>query len=95
MTSNGDFVRAEKRAAVGTEILDVIRDRWSPYAFEPKSVAPEVINQCLVAASWAASSYNEQPWYFLVAYRDDATEFDRMLACLLDANQAWAKFASV
>ena len=47
------------------------------------------------AARWAASSYNEQPWYYLVAAKADPLEFDRLLSCLLEANQAWAKAAPV
>ncbi|MCZ6653701.1 MAG: nitroreductase family protein, partial [Planctomycetota bacterium] len=47
------------------------------------------------AARWAASSYNEQPWNFLVATREDPEEFARLLSCLVEANQAWAKAAPV
>lgn len=87
------YVPEAKKAQASTEILDVIRDRWSPYAFDGQSVPAASIEKCLVAASWSASSYNEQPWYFLIAHREDSAEFDRMLGCLLDANQGWAKFA--
>lgn len=94
MATNNIYVPESKQAQASTEILAVIRDRWSPYAFDGQTVPAALIEQCLVAASWAASSYNEQPWYFLVAYREEAAEFGRMLGCLLDANQGWAKFAS-
>jgi nitroreductase len=83
-----------RQAQVSAEILSVIRDRWSPYAFADRPVPHNILNQCFLAASWAASSYNEQPWYFLVAQRTQAAEFDRMLGCLLEANQVWARFAS-
>jgi nitroreductase len=89
------FVPKEKVAQVSTDILPVIRDRWSPYAFSSEVVAEAKIEKCLVAASWAASSYNEQPWYFLVAYREQTEQFERMLSCLLEANQSWARPASV
>lgn len=92
---NQVYVPEAKKAQTTTEMLPVIRDRWSPYAFDGQPVPATLIEQSLVAASWAASSYNEQPWYFLVAPREDTVEFDRMLGCLLDANQAWAKFSSV
>ena len=47
------------------------------------------------AARWAPSSYNEQPWSYLVATREDPEEFARLLSCLVEANQAWAKAAPV
>ena len=47
------------------------------------------------AARWAASSYNEQPWNYLVATRENPLEFGRLLSCLVEANQAWAKAAPV
>ena len=47
------------------------------------------------AARWAASSYNEQPWTYIVATKDNSNEFDQLLSCLVEANQAWAKAAPV
>ena len=47
------------------------------------------------AARWAASSYNEQPWSYLVATKDNPEDFARLLSCLVEANQAWAKAAPV
>jgi nitroreductase len=47
------------------------------------------------AARLAPSSYNEQPWTYLVATRDNSEEFARALSCLVEANQAWAKAAPV
>ena len=93
MTLKDIYVPEAKKVQATTEVLPVIRDRWSPYAFDGQSVPAALLEQCLIAASWAASSYNEQPWYFLVAHCDEQFEFGRMLGCLLDANQGWAKFA--
>lgn len=45
------------------------------------------------AARWAASSYNEQPWSYLIATKDSPEEFERLLSCLVEGNQAWAKTA--
>jgi nitroreductase len=63
--------------------------------YDPRPVEKEKLLACLEALRWAASSYNEQPWSLLVATRDDAAEFARMLACLGEPNQAWAKNAGV
>src|SRR5947208_2042934 len=76
-------------------ILPVITERWSPYAFDPRPVEREKLLSCLEAARWAPSSYNEQPWTFILAERTDQAEFGRILECLVEANQAWAKNAGV
>jgi nitroreductase len=47
------------------------------------------------AARWAASSYNEQPWRYIVATKANPAEFARLQSCLVDGNQVWAKAAPV
>jgi nitroreductase len=49
----------------------------------------------LEAGRWAASSYNEQPWRFIVARKGDGEIYERMLKLLMPANQQWAQDASV
>ena len=85
----------QKQANADHAIHEMIANRWSPYAFADRFVSTEDLRSVFEAARWAASSYNEQPWYFLVAHSEDDAEFRRMLGCLLDANQGWAKFAGV
>lgn len=84
-----------KRAATEHPILQLLAERWSPYSFEDRPVAESDLRSLFEAARWAASSYNEQPWNYLVATRDDPGEFERLLSCLLESNQAWAKAAPV
>jgi nitroreductase len=74
-------------------ILPVIAERWSPYAFEPRAIEREKLLSCLEAARWAPSSYNEQPWTFILAERTEAEAFAKLLGCLVEGNQAWAKNA--
>jgi nitroreductase len=76
-------------------ILSVMSQRWSPYRFDPKGVEMVKLLTCLDAARWAASSYNEQPWAFIVAFREETEAFSQMLSCLLEANQGWASAAGV
>ncbi len=85
----------EKPADTQHPVNELIRRRWSPRAFAPKMVEGTVLASMLEAARWAASSFNEQPWYYLVATKDQPEEFSRMLACLVDVNQSWAKGAPV
>ncbi len=73
----------------------LLRQRWSPLAFSERLVEPEKLCSVLEAARWAASSYNEQPWSFIVATKDDPAEFNRLLGCLAQGNQEWAQNAPV
>jgi nitroreductase len=72
---------------------DLIRNRWSPYALSPKRIEPAVLGSLFEAARWAPSSYNEQPWCFVLATQDHPAEFARLLGCLVEFNQGWAKNA--
>lgn len=72
-----------------------LSERWSPYAFADRPVSGDVLNSLFEAARWAPSSYNEQSWRYIVATKDDQAEFDRLLSCLVEGNQAWAKRAPV
>jgi len=83
-----------KKAATDHPILPVLAERWSPYGFEDRPVPAADLRSLFEAARWAASSYNEQPWNYLVATREDPREFGRLLSCLVESNQAWAKAAS-
>ena len=84
-----------KQAVTDHSILPVLAERWSPYGFEDRSVSAADLCSIFEAARWAASSYNEQPWNFLVATRESSVEFERVLSCLVESNQVWAKTASV
>lgn len=85
----------EKPADSQFPIHELLRRRWSPRAFSDRAIEAETLRSLLEAARWAPSSYNEQPWSFLVARKENGEEFARMLACLVPANQAWAGDAAV
>jgi len=76
-------------------VIEVIKHRWSPRAFADKAVEPDKLRSLFEAARWAASSYNEQPWRYIIATKDYDAAYQKMLGCLVDANQAWAKAAPV
>jgi nitroreductase len=73
----------------------LLRQRWSPRAFADKRVEPEKLRSMLEAARWAPSSFNAQPWSFLVATKDEPADYQRMLGCLVEFNQRWARSAPV
>ena len=85
----------DKKASTDYPIHDLLAERWSPYGFEDRPVAQADLRSLFEAARWAASSYNEQPWSFFVATRENPAEFARLLSCLIEANQGWAKAAPV
>jgi nitroreductase len=85
----------QKLADTGSGVHDLIRSRWSPRAFSSRDVSAKDLNTILDAARWAASSYNEQPWRFLVARKSDPAAFQVFLNLLVPANQSWAGTAPV
>ena len=76
-------------------IEDSVRKRWSPLAFSDRLVEKEKLLSVLEAARWAASSYNEQPWSFIIATKENPVEFERLLSVLAEGNQEWARNAPV
>jgi len=84
-----------KPAPTDYPVHKLIRERWSPRAFANKSIPQNVLRSLFEAARWAPSSYNEQPWAYLVATRDEQDSFERMLSVLMEFNANWAKSAAV
>jgi nitroreductase len=85
------FNMSIKQAKPDHPIQPALADRWSPYVFSDKPVSREDILSIFEAARWAPSSYNDQPWSYIVATKDNREQFERLLSCLVEGNQAWAK----
>ncbi len=81
----------DKKAKTDHPIQEYLTERWSPYAFSKKPVSRADLASLFEAARWAPSSYNEQPWSYIVATKDNPAEFQKLLSCLVEGNQAWAK----
>jgi nitroreductase len=73
----------------------LLAQRWSPRTFSSRPVEPEKLTQLFEAARWAPSCYNAQPWSFIVATREDAEGYNRLLSTLMEANRQWASQAPV
>ena len=86
---------SEKSASTDYPISELVAERWSPYAFDHRLVPEADLRSLFEAARWAPSSYNEQPWNYIVTTRDNSEQFQRLLSCLVDVNQVWAKAAPV
>ena len=84
-----------KRASTDYPIHQLLAQRWSPYAFQDRPVPEADLLSMFEAARWAASSYNEQPWSYVVATKENPDQFQQLLSCLVEFNQVWAKAAPV
>lgn len=94
MTMTASEVDKLKHAPANPRILPVILQRWSPRSFADRNVSSEDLRTIFEAVRWAPSSYNEQPWRFLVGHRGSET-YQKILESLIQLNQVWAKTAPV
>jgi hypothetical protein len=76
-------------------VIPVIRRRWSPKSFSSQEVELPKLRSAFEAARWAASSYNEQPWRFIVGIKDKGSTYDLLFDSLQDKNKMWAQSAPV
>lgn len=85
----------QKPAPVDHEIQTLLRNRYSPRAFDSKPLPTETLRSLFEAARWAPSSMNEQPWRFVLVRREVDPVHATLVAALSDNNQRWAKDAPV
>ncbi len=85
----------EKKARTNYPINDLLVRRWSPRSFSPKIPGKEIVLSLFEAARWAPSCFNEQPWSFIFATKEDPDEFQPLLDCLVPGNSKWAARAPV
>ena len=74
---------------------ELISGRWSPRKFDNRPVEPEKLAAMFDAARRAASCFNEQPWRFVWAARDDSEAFGKLSDALVEKNREWAADAPV
>jgi nitroreductase len=94
MTLSAIEVHKLKQADPVDGILPIFHQRWSPRSFSDREVSLADLAKAFEAARWAASSYNEQPWRFLVGIRNSNT-YKKIFDSLMPVNQAWAVHAPV
>ena len=83
-------IRTIKQAQTRSDVLDVIKKRFSPRSFKAESLTRQEVETLIEAASWAPSAMNEQPWRFVVALRSEGVKFKRLADYLVPGNAAWA-----
>jgi len=78
-----------------TQPIDLLHKRFSPRAFKTEMIQPEALHSLFVAAGISPSAYNDQPWAFFLATKENAAEYEKIASVLVDANRAWASQAPV
>lgn len=87
-------VNEVKKAPPVEGVLPEFHERWSPRSFSDREVSTESLRKVFEAARWTASSYNEQPWRFLLGRKPDET-YKNIFDSLNENNQKWAATAPV
>lgn len=81
--------------AICHTLNETLKRRYSTRAFSDRRVDASTLRSIFEAARQSPSSFNDQPWRFIVATRDQPEEYERMLACLVEQNRVWAGQAPV
>jgi nitroreductase len=78
-------------------VTNAIKHRHSGYHYDAtRAVSTEQLASVLEAGQQAPSSYNDQPWKFIVADKNsNKAAYAKALAGLVEFNQKWAQAAPV
>jgi nitroreductase len=94
MTLSAIEVNDLKQAPTIEGVLSAVLGRWSARSYADREVSNADLVKVFEAARWSASSYNEQPWRFLVGSRNSLT-YKKIFSSLIGFNQSWAAAAPV
>jgi len=83
-----------KTASNDFPISDLLRDRWSPRAFNGLPVENEKLRRIFEAARWTPSASNLQPWKFIIGEKGSVT-YDKIFSTLVEFNKLWAVTAPI
>ena len=83
---------ARKYRKPAQDILPLFYTRWSPRSMTGEKMTEKDLLPLFEAARWAPSSYNGQPWRFVIALTQK--DKDQFMNFLGDFNQQWCKKAS-
>ena len=84
---------------MNTEIIHhvhlAVKKRKSIVSFSGQEIEDEDLRLLFEAARWAPSSYNQQPWRFIIAKKEEREEFQTFVDLLSEGNRSWAPSAPV
>lgn len=92
---NTEALPHTKTAETDFPVHEIIQKRWSPRSFADEPIDEDLLLRLFEAARWAPSSYNEQPWRYIVATKDQPEEYEKLSQVLNDFNRKWATTAPV
>lgn len=76
-------------------LTPLVANRWSPRSFTEDDISNAQLTRLLDAAKHAPSSYNLQPWHFIIGRKSDAGDYQKLFDALMEPNKDWAKLAPV
>ena len=76
------------------KINSLFIDRWSPRSMTGEDIDDVDLMSLFEAARWAPSSYNNQPWRFIYAKRNNTESWNKLFDLLYEGNKVWAKNAA-
>ncbi len=94
MTLTAHETHEKKKAPHVSGVLPIFHERWSPRSFSDRAVTSETLTRIFEAARWAASSFNEQPWRFIVGRRGSET-YEHIFDSFGEFNQKWTVRAPI
>ena len=80
-----------------SSVMTTILKRRSGRQFDSnKMVSKDQLESLIEAARWAPSCYGDEPWRYIICNKADNPEaYEKLLSCLVEFNQGWAKNAPV
>lgn len=76
-------------------LQELIAKRKSILSFSDKEIKDEDLKLLFEAARWAPSSYNAQPWRFVVVRKGKDKIYQEFFSLMMDGNKTWAGTAPV
>ncbi|XOV84483.1 MAG: nitroreductase family protein [bacterium] len=91
------MTQINKPAETAVAIQPLLSRRYSPYRFDPtRDVAQADLQAVFEAARWTMSSYNAQPWRYIVGVKSRSADvWQQIFDVLVEGNQGWAQYAPV
>lgn len=73
------------------KFFEFLNERYSGREYDPeKKVSKETLDLLVQAARLAPSSYNDQPWNFIICDKhNDSESYKKAFSALVSQNQAW------
>lgn len=81
--------KEETKLLTKKQFEELQEKRWSPRTFKDEEISHDKILQIFDAGRKVPSSYNEQPWCFLLLSKDDEN-YQKLFGCMVEFNQSWA-----